>query len=368
MKSTLLFAALMLGISIAQAESQPLITINDPAGDDFGSGTLIYPKRDDFQRGDLDLLQMKISKDTGGYWFEAKFKNPVRDPMNVLNTVGSDSLADFARKGFYQFNIDIYIDTDRIKGSGNIFTLPGRKVQIDPAYAWEKAVILAPRPEVVRQQLIDALTEQFPQRPAAENESAIDKLVFFPTQIKVQGKSIFFFVPSAFFAGSDGTDWAITAFVTGAMPSMSADFSLAPSKPPLELLHMGVMLPALGTPMNTFGYSGIVPSPVVDLLGGTIEQQKQQLSAMNGLTGVAWGPHMKADDTQAAAMPVDSIGKLFQPVSKTVTPVTTSAEPSPAAGESSIAKRLQTLQQLFEQKLIDENEYKQQKERILKEL
>lgn len=370
MKSILLFVVLMLSISIARAEPQQLATINDPASDDFGPGTLMYPQRNDFQPGDLDLLQMKISKDAEGFWFEARFKNPVRDPVNVRNTVGGDSLADFARKGFYQFNIDVYVDTDRIKGSGNIFTLPGRKVQIDPAYAWEKAVILTPRPEMAREQLVDALTEQFPKRTAAENEALVDKFMFFPERIKVRGKSIFFFVPSTFFAGTDGSDWAITAFVTGAMPSMSADISLLPSaKPPLERLTLGVMQPALGQPVDAFGYSGPPPSPVVDLLGGTVEQQKQQLAAMGGLTGVAWGPHAKASDAQVAAVPVDSIEKLFQPASKAAAPVTAKpAETAPAVDQSSVVKRLQTLQQLFEQKLIDENEYKEQKERILKEL
>ena len=204
MKSTLLFIALMLPIMNAWAARQPLLTVIDPPGDDFGSGTLGYPQRADFQTGDLDLLQFQLGRDEEGFWFEATFKNPIRDPAGVPNSVGAESLDNFARKGFYQFNIDVYVDTDREKNSGNTFTLPGRHVQIDPAYAWEKAVILTPRPELMRQQLLEALAEQFPERGSAQNEASVDLSIYFPTRIRVRGKSVAFFVPASFFSGSDG--------------------------------------------------------------------------------------------------------------------------------------------------------------------
>ena len=78
----------------------------------------------------------------------------------------------------------------------------------------------------------------------------------FPTRIRVRGKSISFFVPAGFFAGSDGTDWAVTALVTGAMTTIPADLSLFPSaKTPLERLQLGVMQPVAGHPRDTFGYT-----------------------------------------------------------------------------------------------------------------
>ena len=390
MKSSLLFFVLMLLMLGARAGQLPLVTISDPSGDDFGAGTLVYPQRSDFQAGDLDLLQLKISRDDKGYWFEAMFKNAIRDPVNVPNSVGADSLADFARKGFYQFNLDVYVDTDRVQGSGNTFTLPGRQVQIDPAYAWEKVVILTPRPELMRQQLFDALTAQYPGRTKAETEASIDQSMFFPTRITVHGKSVEFFVPAGFFAGSDGNDWAVTALVTGAMPTITADLSLLPTtKTPIERLQLGVMQPVSGRPVNTFGYSGAMPSPVVDLLGASTEQQVRQLAAKIGLSGISWGPHAVNDTrptpaaatstpptaapptaaSTTAAATVVPIGNLLQPETS---PVAKPAEIKPAqaipqAGPS-IEKRLQSLQQLLDQKLIDEAEYKQQKQRILNDL
>ena len=359
--------------------AQTLATINDPADDDFGAGTLKYPQRADFQTGDLDLLQLKISRDEEGFWFEASFKNMIRDPAGVPNAVGAESLANFARKGFYQFNLDVYIDTDRVTGSGNTVTVPGRQVRIDPAYAWEKAVILTPRPELMRQQLLAALTEQFPAQTNAETDASVGQAIFFPTRIRVRGKSIAFFVPASFFSGSDGTDWAVTALVTGAITTIPVELSLFPSaKKPVERLQLGVMQPAPGRPQDTFGYSGAIPSPVVDLLGASTEQQVRQLAANNGLTGVSWGKHA-VNDTQpmsaatSAAVTTSSsteaarlvpIGEMLNPE---ITSIAKPVETSPVS-EPSISKRLQTLQQLLDQKLIDESEYKQQKQRILKEL
>jgi C-terminal binding-module, SLH-like, of glucodextranase len=380
----LLFVALVLHMAGAWAGTQHLITIDDPAGDDFGSGTLIYPQRADFQAGDLDILQLQISRDKEGFWFKATFRNPIRDPATVPHAMtGPESLASFARKGFYQFNIDFYVDTDRIRGSGNTFTLPGRQVRIDQDFAWERAVILTPRPELMRQQLLDALNEQFPDGTNKLNETRLDQSIIFPTRIRVHGKTISCFVPAGFFSGSDGSDWAVTAFVTGAMTTIPADFSFSPAtKAPLDRIELGVMQPEAGRPRNTFGYSGAVTSPVVDLLGGSAGQQVRQLEIMAGLTGVSWGMHGSSDvlpsstgasGVSAVASPAaltnDTIGKLFRPEHhEAANPVAPGAANSGAVPDKSVAKRLEELQQLFEQKLIDESEYKQQRLRILNEL
>lgn len=376
----LLSLALMMVAANLLAAPQLLAALSDPAGDDSGDGSLVYPQRNDFQQGDLDLLKLNISRDAEGFWFEAKFRNPVRDPDQILDTMTSQSLSDFARKGFYQFNLDVYVDTDRIAGSGNTFTLPGRQVRIAPDYAWERAVILTPRPELMRQQLLDTLAEQYPERKPAALEASVDQAIFFPTRIRVKGKTVALFVPASFFAGSDGTDWAVTALVTGALTSIPADLTLLPqTKKPLERLQLGVMQPTVGHPVDTFGYAGgVPPSPVVDLLSATLEEQQKALVAKNEVVGMAWGAHAGGAATSPiAAVPADTaiepVGRLFQPDSAQA-PVTVPvpAEAGPAqtapAPESTIVKRLQTLQQLYDQKLIDENEYKEQKQRILNQL
>jgi hypothetical protein len=234
---------------------------------------------------------------------------------------------------------------------------------------------------------LSALTEQYPDRTKAVTEASVDSAMYFPTRIQVRGRSISFFVPAGFFAGSDGTDWAVTALVTGAMITIPSDLTLFPTtKTPLELLQLGVMQPAAGLPQDTFGYRGDMPSPVVDMLSPTAAQQGRQLAAKDDLTGISWGPHAVNDNvapvakSDAPAMeqkpagsllakPVVPIGNLLQPGSQAVAkPAETQPAEAVSPAETSVAKRLKALQELLDQKLIDESEYKQQKLRILNEL
>lgn len=404
---------LAFAVSAALAR-EPVVAFGDPTNDDFGAGAITYPERGDYLKGDLDLRHLQIERDELGFWFEAEFSNVIRDPYLAppgARGGDSESLAAGARRGFYTFNIDIYIDMDRKPGSGNEFTLPGRKVKIDPAYAWERAVILTPRPESIRGELLALLTGQFPDRPKSEAEASIDQTMFFPKNIRVRGKSISFFVPKEFFGGSDGGDWAITAFVTGAKPIANMNASTSASKKKsLEELEMGVMQPSPGHQTDTFGYAGnLAPSPIVDILAPTMQHQTAMLSNKSPLTGMSWGPHaanemgtvLKAVAVAGEAAPVvvekeqsffsnpfGGLGRILSDkptpparASGPVSPIQTFLDPSPSAATGmqavpsteavpmpSVADRLQTLQKLYDQKLIDEAEYKAQRQRILNQL
>lgn len=428
------FSTLLMAVLTVQAATQPIVTLTDASGDDHGDGRLVYPQQGGYEAGDLDLQTLKISRDDQGFWFEATFKNPIRNPANAAGEVGSESLAEFARRGFYQFNLDIYIDTDRVKGSGNTFTLPGRHVRIDPGYAWERAVILSPRPESTRAQLLDVLAKQFPSHTAKEIEAGIDQTIFFPTQTRVNGRTIAFLAPSSFIGRSDGTDWAVTAFVTAAQRTSELKLSWDSSaKTPVDELNLGVMLPQPGHPRDAVGYGSgsSKPSPIFDLLTRSTAQQTALLSSGAPLTGVSWGWHAEnetvasANASRAAVAAAPAAGKAEQSGEKksllssplqylrgmfqdepqagaTVIPVPaqTLLDPNQASGKppvaarpeaasartlvapaiapaaaptsnpsgADIAKRLQALQRLFNEKIIDETEYKQQRQRILNEL
>lgn len=429
-----LFFFLLMAVLTVQAATQAIVTLTDASGDDHGDGRLVYPQQGGYESGDLDLQTLKISRDEQGFWFEATFQNQIRNPADATGLVGSESLAEFARKGFYQFNLDIYIDTDRIKGSGNTFTLPGRHVRIDPAYAWERAVILSPRPEAIRAQLLDVLTRQFPDHTAKEVEAGIDQTIFFPTQTRVSGRTIAFLVPASFIGSSDGTDWAITAFVTAAQRASELKLSWGDGgKTSLDDLTLGVMQPQPGQPREAVGYGleTSKPSPIFDLLTRSAAQQKALLSSGAPLTGVSWGWHAENDAVSGAnasrvtaatapiadqaeqsngrksflSNPLKYLGGMFRqepqagaavvavPAQTLLDPKHASGKPTAAANPaatpatppvapvmapaavptvtvpgSNIAKRLQALQQLFNEKVIDETEYKQQRQRILGEL
>jgi hypothetical protein len=419
-----LFSTLLMAVLSAQAATLPIITLTDARGDDHGDGRLVYPQQGEYESGDLDLQTLKISRDMQGFWFEATFQNQIRNPANVSSSVGSESLAEFARRGFYQFNLDVYIDTDRVKGSGNTFTLPGRQVRIDAGYAWERAVILSPRPEAARAQLLDILSQQYPNHTVSQIEAGIDPTIFFPTQIKVQGRTISFFVPTSFIGSSDGKDWAVTAFVTAAQRSSELKLSRSAGEvTPFNELNLGVMQPQVGHPRDAVGYGSGAnkPSPIFDILSRSAAHQKAMLSSGAPIKGASWGPRAAdetAVDTVSAHMteaapttnvkpdqvtgkksflsnPVEYVRGMFQEEPKSSAAVvaipaqtlldpnkpntnplpaptgTPTQPPAPAAAPNppiDISKRLQSLQQLLNDKVINEAEYKQQRLRILNEL
>lgn len=402
-----LFACLLFLSAQALANQNIVASFTDPAGDDVGAGNLVYPLSQDYQEGDLDLRSFKLLKEADGFWFEATFANPIRNPASTYLGAAAESLSDFARKGFYSFNIDIYIDSDRRRDAGNTFSLPGRHVRIDPAYAWEKAVVLTPRPELMRSEMLGALQRQYPDRSTGGLEASIDQAIYLPTTVRVRGKSIAFFVPNSFFGDDPASDWAITVMVTGAKPYTSAGGGFLPTnKTPLEELDMGVLQPAAGRPRSTFGYYGRGQvTPVVDILLPTQAQQAALLSGQSPLTGVSWGVHAANDAlyvdrskevaTASQNSPADeslvsrSVGffkrlmggtasEPVQPVG-TVSPVKNLLDPGSASAplqaglpaqkpQVGIPARLQTLKKLLDDGLIDEAEFKQHKQRILGDL
>jgi hypothetical protein len=301
----LLACCLLLPCLLAGAAEMPIALVADPAGDDVGDGALVYPQRSEFQPGDLDLVSLRISRDERVFRFEATFRNAVRNPSEVATEGGGEALSSFARRGFFAFNLDLYFDQDRVPGRGNVFTLPGRQAGIDPAVAWEKAVVLTPRPELMRTQLISTLSEADPAVDRAQATALVDRQVFFVTDVRVRGRSVSFTVPASYLAAEvPPSQWALVAFVTGAKLTIEADLLAFGGGPrnPLERLALGAMQPEPGRPRDTFGTSAARPPlPIVDLLGADAEAQKVQLRAGGLLTGTALGPPPPAAAGQRGA-------------------------------------------------------------------
>lgn len=227
-------AALLATHSVAPArgaDSRSIFVLSDPRGDDRGDGKLVYPRRDDLRPGDLDLLSLEARALPDGTEFEARFARPIQPTARRTIDIGGGSLDDIARYNFYTFNLDIYVDTDRVAGSGSVATLPGRKAEVDPANAWEKAICLTPRPNEARVALKRILT-RFAGRDrkargerldtAQEKEIGVqidhdtDSRVFFPTRIHVFGPTIRFFVPASFLGGVAKPTWSYVVAVSGA--------------------------------------------------------------------------------------------------------------------------------------------------------
>jgi len=216
----------------------PLWTLEDPAGDDHGDGDLLYPASGELARGELDLLALRAFPDAGGTTFEAEFARPIRPPDGRTISSTGATLSEVARLGFWTFNLDVYVDVDRVPGAGMLEALPGRVLQLAPESAWDRAVILTPRPAEARDMLATLWAREekarvitagaaLSGREEAELERAsaerVRERVFFPTRVRVLGSRVRFFVPDAFLPGGAAPGHAYAAAVTGADLDLKVD-------------------------------------------------------------------------------------------------------------------------------------------------
>lgn len=269
-------------------------TLVDPQGDDHGDGTLVYPARPDMQPGDLDLLELKAEPGDEGTWFTATFARNIHPPgPEPVDAVGT-TMEGVAKLGFYTFNIDIYIDTDRIAGSGRLTTLPGRKATIDPATAWEKVVCLTPRPEeanvlLKRELTTIAKSDARKNKPHVDDEDLalarefargnLENQFFFPKRVQVNGRKIRFFVPNSFLSGSAKPEWAYSVAVSGAEVVGKLDTTRLLGKQDEE--GPGLMIIPVGTGISKGHFAGReddeLQPPLVDIIAPDGAKQEDVL-------------------------------------------------------------------------------------------
>lgn len=286
---------LLLAACATSAPTNAIFTLTDPRGDDHGDGSVVYPMNREIQSGDLDLLKLTAIAVPGGTRFEATFAKPIKVPTRrTIDAVGT-SLDSVARFGFYTFNLDIYIDTDRVSGSGSVATLPGRKALINSANAWERVICLTPRPLEARSALRRILTREGVEKLEKESETLtpaqladarkqlpllVDEHIFFPTKIDVVGNAIRFFVPDEFFSAKVSPDWSYVVAVTGSDLDQTVDLSGVVSSlgSPDSLMILPVRA---GRPQDVFGgghEDDRAQPPIIDLIAGGGKTQEQILS------------------------------------------------------------------------------------------
>ena len=387
-------------------------SVDDPRGDDFGAGAISYPSGADFEPGDLDLLNFSAEHDGKGTWFSARFANKVRTPDTRTSKLSPVPLKDVARYGFFNLNVDVYIDTDGYEGSGRTDTLPGRKIRIADSTAWDKAVFLTPRPHMAESWMVKLLAEELGDDKAskATAKAEIEKYYYFSDRIRVRGKTIRWYVPDEFLGGPASADWRYVVVVTGADPEQKMDLSFFKQK------HSGLVMMPMGSgrPFEAFQLDyDADPNqpPIIDALLPTEQMQRDLLGAFNkedGYRAILGGLRpsgrtappkplpkpvalkntvpqaesgMKAitrakpaahdhdhahDDAQhpaPAAPPAHAPPPAAVPAEPSVAP----PAPAPAKNQS-IADRLRQLDGLLKQGLVSEEEYKQLRAKILNDL
>ena len=277
----------------AAGRGETIFTLTDPRGDDDGDGTLTYPlSYYGLAHGDLDLTSLVARRIEGGTEFEATFANPIRPTARRTIDIGGTSLDTVARYGFYTMNVDIYIDTDHAPGSGGLNTLPGRIAEIAPANAWEKVIALTPRPFDARTTLKRILLKQL-KRELAEKEGKVtpeaaerikttlpddvDSHIFFPTRVRVVGRTIRFQVPDSFLGGPAQPTWSYVVAVTGT--DIEQRFDLSDQVGALREGDNLMVLPiAPGGQTDRFGGAeedNPLEPPILDLIvpAGTTQQK-----------------------------------------------------------------------------------------------
>jgi hypothetical protein len=298
-------AAAVLSVTVldarpcAGAERKEIFSLTDPRGDDRGAGELVYPLRDDLRPGDLDLVTLTARPDSDGTLFEATFVNPITPPGPRVIDIGGGLVRDIARLGFYTLNIDIYVDTDRVPGSGAVSTLPGRKAEVDPSNAWEKAVVLTPRPNEAREALKTTLTRFAREELKAEGEKAdrarlktlageirtdVESRVFFPTRVNVFGRTIRFYVPASFLRGEAKPSWSYVVAVSGADILQRLDVLGALKVSDPEPASLAILPVAPGTWSDRFGGGeddDSLQPPLIDIIVPPGTTQKQILQDYN---------------------------------------------------------------------------------------
>jgi hypothetical protein len=379
----LLPVAALLGLTGGTAVAERLFSLDDVKGDDVGNGSLIYPNRDDMQRGDLDLVRVSAEQRSDGVWFIVEMAQAIRSPVGRVTELGQTPVERLARNGFYTFNVDIYIDTDRIAGAGETVAVPGRGVGIDRNFAWEKAVVLTPRPDIARTMLQMHFDEQYEAELRAEkgrtskddlkavegrSEKRVNDLYFFPTRVRVSGRQVEFHVPTEFLGGVPEASWAYTVLVTGAdIEQTGRPGNITPRRP-----TMMTMAVARGVRWSQWGIRSDADEatpPVIDLLSPDPDVQPTVLADFDVVAGrLAAVPGLAPDGKVAVA----ATGKpLTMEQAARIDSAAGGGTPVPTAGAAerrTVPARLRTLNQLLEDGLITQAEFNELRRKILAEL
>jgi hypothetical protein len=171
--------------------------------------------------------------------------------------------------------------------------LPGRHAEIDPATAWEKAVILTPRPNEAKAELkrllLKTLNEDAKKQSSSLTDAEIDSLkkqipvdveerIFFPTQIHVRGQKISFFVPGIVLGGPAKATWAYTVASSGTDLLQSFDLARKLGRDPSDKTLM-ILPVSPGRWQDRFGggrENADIQPPLIDLIvakGGRTQEQ-----------------------------------------------------------------------------------------------
>ena len=215
-------------------------------------------------------------------------------------------------------------------------------------------------------------------------QAQVDQSIFFPTNIRVSGREIRFFVPNRFLGGTASGDWAYSVVVTGAdVEQLGKVVSVTPGE-----FSLMVIAAAPGRHMDRFGIvrdADPNQPPVIDLLAPSVEEQRRALSDYDvRIDRFAAVPGHSPSGTEAVIPPGGTVARVpatGSPAPRVATPAPSRpsrpstyqpeqpSEPAYSTGTQrrTIPSRLRTLNTLLEDGLITETEYQQLRRKLLSE-
>lgn len=123
---SLVWTLLVAGTLAAQS-----VSLKDPAGDDDGPGTYVYPTDAVYTRGAFDLVAFQLTPNGARTEAAVTVNSDLEDPWSTGN-------------GFAIQMAFIFIDKDGKPGSGHTEGLPGLNITFAADSAWEKVIVLSP--------------------------------------------------------------------------------------------------------------------------------------------------------------------------------------------------------------------------------
>lgn len=146
MEKIIIIIILFCTIYISNADV--IISIDDPIGDDYGKGSIIYPEHEMFDPGIFDITGFTISQKNEDYVFminlNGKVNSVKHDEFEYSYNLAEDFILPL---------VHIYIDKDHVEGSGFTKMINGTNANISQENAWEQVLVIASMAERYRGEL-----------------------------------------------------------------------------------------------------------------------------------------------------------------------------------------------------------------------
>lgn len=182
--------ALLTSVLFAPSARAESLSFSDPKGDDDGWGKATYPTGKEYAPGTFDIVKLDIREDGADTVFEVEVREPITDPWNSK---------DWGGNGFSLQFVQIYLDLDGKKRSGERRGVPGSGIDFAPDGYYEKVVLISPQPRAKILGEVDA------KAPWLKNRIVI------PTRTEARRKTLVARVPTSELGGAPTAKWGVQA-------------------------------------------------------------------------------------------------------------------------------------------------------------